>query len=423
MAEPESARPQAIPAELAADFRRIVQKKYSDQAKWWLNSFWLDGADKEAEHIWTLVQLFIKFDENKRENGFELDEFYSHKVLESLNETLTVIDFRNMMRRIDLDFNRHMSLIEYLLCKYSRTVEEVISGPQGANREEIQHTQDLINQTQAAVEEMQTRLAEAKEKRAAARLAEETATKAEESSKITAKKAHEAKEAAKKTEDDAKKAQHESEVAEAAAKTAADEAAAAEEENRVALEDLARQEAEYAAKIAELEKKKEEGSTVARGKASAELDQLKAQDPLPLSRAKISQGATLRKSEKARMAADTARAHAQERTKAAQESRQKAEANREAADKAASLAEDDAKAAEQARASAVEDRKAAEEAQDQVELAVTQCEEKMKEAHARLAELKKVGTAHGDVWWMERELLEKQKYMPQKNQPFTPRKQ
>lgn len=70
------------------------------------------------------------------------------------------------------------------------------------------------------------------------------------------------------------------------------------------MQELQAQEKAVADKIADLQKKSEEGGVVSRNKAKAELEQLKAEDPLPLQRAKLNQGAAVRKSEKARKAAE-----------------------------------------------------------------------------------------------------------------------
>ena len=92
-----------------------------------------------------------------------------------------------------------------------------------------------------------------------------------------------------------------------------------------------KQEEDYRNRIAVLEKKSQEGGVVARNKAANEvlrfqkqpslgfqLAQLKAEDPLPLRRAKLNQEAAAKKSEKA-----TAKAKADE--EAAEAAAQKAE--------------------------------------------------------------------------------------------------
>lgn len=52
------------------------RKKYSDQAIWFLNGFWKEGAEQEAETVWNNTQKFIELD-SKKKDGNELDEFWS----------------------------------------------------------------------------------------------------------------------------------------------------------------------------------------------------------------------------------------------------------------------------------------------------------------------------------------------------------
>lgn len=116
-------------AEVKAKFLELTRMKYVDQAKWFLNGFWTSGAEQEAENIWKYTNKFIELDPNKKE-GNELDEFWSHKFLESLGETLTVIKLREKLRQIDVDANGKMALLEYLLFKYNKTVPETVNSPQ-----------------------------------------------------------------------------------------------------------------------------------------------------------------------------------------------------------------------------------------------------------------------------------------------------
>jgi len=75
---------------------------------------------------------------------------------------------------------------------------------------------------------------------------------------------------------------------------------AAQEEVESALRDVQSQEHSYQSKISDAKKRSEEGGAVSRGKASAELSQLQAEDPLPLRKAKITLEAAQKKAEKAR---------------------------------------------------------------------------------------------------------------------------
>jgi len=132
----------------------------------------------------------------------------------------------------------------------------------------------------------------------------------------------------------------------------------AEAELKSELDNLKAQEDAYKKKTEELTKRSEEGGVVSRNKAKAELAQHLAADPLPLSRAKITTEAATKKAQKARQEAE--------------ESRKKAD---DAVDKLAA---------------------------------------QFKDAEEKLAEAKSNGVAEGNIWWMERELAEKKKYMPTK---------
>lgn len=180
------------------------------------------------------MQLFTELDKQAgdKATGYALDEFWSHKFLEMLGETLTVIQLRERMRAIDLDFDKKMSVIEYLIFRYKLSVKSVCEAPQGGNPEELRQAEQKVDAAQKAVSEML---------------------------KL---------EVAKKSKQEAERA---------------------EAENRAALDELKKQEDIYNAKKAELEKKSKEGGVVSRNRASNELAQLLAEDPLPLRRAKINQ--------------------------------------------------------------------------------------------------------------------------------------
>lgn len=307
---------------LKQQFNELTSRTYAGQAKWFLNGFWSEH-EKDAEAIWDLVNSAIKIDHRKGKEGNELDEFEAHRFLESLGETLTVQDMRAKLREIDIDFNKRMALIEYLIFRFKKGVVAVITAPQGGgkNREKLEAAQRLVDSANQALEEM-TRLLEA-EKQALAyqRIAEEDARRAE-------------------------------------------------EENRLALQRLTEQEMAFANEKADLKRKSENPALgqVARNRAKNELEQLLSKDPLPLTKAKTDQAAAVRKAERA--------------TKAAEEARLKQE--------------------ESAR---------------QAQLAVADANNKLNEAIAALEEIKKIpDQSYGDIWWMERELTEKKKYLPRSKQ-------
>jgi len=258
---------------------------------------------------------------------------------------------RNKLREIDVDFNRRMALIEYLIFTFNKGVKQLLTAPQGGlkNKKRMEAAEALVLAANNALDEMSARLEQEKQTLAYQRIAEQECRKAEQS-----------------------------------ARDREDEARAAEAETKAALAELTAQEMEFSNKKADLKARSENDSIgqVSRNKAKNELEQLKTTDPLPLQRAKLNQGATVRKSERAR-------AEAEKASQAAADSRVKQE-----------------KCVAEAAASAAAAHAAVEDAN-----------KKLNEAIFALEELKKEpDQSYGDIWWMERELLEKKKYLPRSKQ-------
>eukprot|EP00727_Mastigamoeba_balamuthi_P010634 m51a1_g6193 hypothetical protein (314) ;mRNA; f:85901-87480 len=305
-----------VPAELLEKWKFITGRPYSGQAKWMLNGFW-DKLEPEAENVWQWVQSFVRFDESKRADGSDLDEFWSHKFLESLGQTMTVIEMREKFRAIDADFNKRMSLVEWIMYRYKFAIPDVINAPQGENKEELAKAQAMVESAQRAVDDMNRKL--------------ET-----------------------------------SRAAEVASKKAGEAAWYAEQEARAALAEQQKQEKAFEDRKAALEATKNDSSAglVKRNKASNELEQLLSEDPLPLRKAKTTSAAAVKKNEKARADAEAAKA------------------------------------------------KAAQDIQN-TEAAIVEATAKLQEAVEYLEKVKRIGgVANGDIWWMQREIAEKKKYLP-----------
>jgi len=323
-----------------SEFAELTAKTHTEQGIWWLNGFWKAGAEDYKEDIWTVVHQFIEcqidgpvlYGSKKQEYKEEadLDEFKSHRILEIMGETLTVVALRKRLKELDIDNNNRMAISEYLLDKYKKTPEELVNAPQG----------DLDPA-----------------KLAAAQAACDAAGDALAAAQADAQAAAAAKKAA--------------EVALEVAQAAEAEVRAAEAELQAAIAEITRLEEEKAEKIAKCQAIIDsDAGAVKKGRAVQEKEQTLAEDPLPLRKAKITQQAALRKVEKAR--------------KLAEEETAKSAAAAEAAAAAKEEADRSEKAAEQA----------------------------LQEALAALEELKKKGgTPMGKIWWMERVLAEKKKFM------------
>jgi len=285
-------------------FAELTAKNHKEQAIWWLNGFWEDGAQEEAEDIWELTHLAMEIETGvkvlygKRKveaaYGCDLDELKAHVFLEKLGETLTVRALRKRLSELDIDNNKCMALIEYMLAKYKKTPDQVVNAPGegcGASKDELDAAQAQLDEAMAAMAAVQEAL-EQQEK--------------------------------------------------------------AEQELRAAVAELEAQQKAFDDKKAGFQAKidDESLSTMKRNMAKNELAQMNSEDPLPLRRAKITQGAALKRVEKAKKKTEEKLAEAEERVRACKEA---------------------------------------------------------------LDELKKrAGSPHGAIWWMERELSEAEKFMPRK---------
>jgi len=347
-------------ADELSKFKEVTKLTYAEQGKFFLNAFWKEYQG-EAENVWKYAFKFIELDTQKKKGGCDLDEFNAHRFLEQVGETKRVVELRETLRQIDLDFNKRMALVEYLLFRYKQTIKELISRPQG--------NQDEIKKAEKKLEEVQTALTNLLEQLQQQQTALDAQKKALDEQTRTAQQAQKALDDQRKAEEAVKKA---------------------EAEQRAAVDELTKQEETYKKLITDLEtKSKDSGATVVqRNKAAAELAQVKQEDPLPLRKAKITQEAALRKVEKERKAAEAATAKAEEAHNKALEAQKEAEA------KTAQLEEQTRK----------------------VEEAVKETEMRVKEAQDYLEEVKKSGVAQGSIWWMEREIKEAQKYLPKNKQ-------
>uniref|UniRef100_A0A6A7G3W5 Protein tolA n=1 Tax=Hirondellea gigas TaxID=1518452 RepID=A0A6A7G3W5_9CRUS len=340
-------------------FKALNAKPYAEQAKWFLNAFWDDCGEANTADIWTYTNSMIEIDEQNGKSGCELEELTAHRFLEQRGDTLTVREMREVLKKIDIDSNKRMSLCEYLIYRYKASdpdaLHDLVNALQG-DKEMIDKAQALLDDALAAMSEAQREAQEARE---------------------ADDKAQTAKQAAEQAEAEAVAAEDHCRELERPLKEA-------EEEVRKAQAELKAQEDAYTTKKTTLEKKSEEGGLVSRNKAKNELQQLLSEDPLPLRRAQTTTDAALRKAEKVRAPFKAAR-------EAAEAVRADAVTMREASDVAAAHA---AQQRADAEASLAKAAAAFQEAEDFLELA-------------------KKSVPKGSIWWMEREIAEAKRFLPQ----------
>eukprot|EP01095_Lingulamoeba_sp_RSL-Kostka_P017199 TRINITY_DN87_c0_g2_i2.p1 TRINITY_DN87_c0_g2~~TRINITY_DN87_c0_g2_i2.p1 ORF type:complete len:301 (-),score=176.41 TRINITY_DN87_c0_g2_i2:331-1233(-) len=250
------------------DYERLqdlVSRKYADQAVWFLNSYWNSWGEENAEKLWSYVEKNAELDLQHGKDGCALDEMMAHRFLEVFDETLTVRELRNKLRDSqalkEKERPKTVPLSHFLIFKYDCDWNYLVNASQGDNQEQVEQAKAMLDAVQKALNDAQAAADEAKAR-----------------------------------EEDAKKAENASKQA--------------QKELEAALAELHAQEEAYNNKTETLKKKSEEGGVVSRNRAKAELEIHLAEDPLPLRRAKIDQGAAVRKAEKATIAAEQATAAA-----------------------------------------------------------------------------------------------------------------
>ena len=197
----------------------LCKKPFERQAKHFINAFWDRSSSKhkpfgenqqECERIYTWSQEFSSFDKGQR--GNELDEFEAHQFLEKCVGALTVHDMRSALKAIDIDFNRMMSLTEFLIFHYAlqerdwvylvnwspgmsvaqRRLIEAAQAQMGEAREKLNVSREMLEKSQEAA------LSAQKEQESAQKEASLLEAAAAESTKATQEL--EAQEQAKKDE-------------------------------------------------------------------------------------------------------------------------------------------------------------------------------------------------------------------------------
>ena len=254
----------------------ICQKTYKEQAVWFLNAFWEDFGEKEAETLWNYVNVNSELDLENHGEGVALDEMKAHVFLEKFNETLTVREMRAKLRSTgaigESERPKTVPLTHFLLYKYNvnwhTLVDETL---QGSNKEEMEKAEKMLEEVTAAVKESEAKASAARKALAEAQNAESAAKSREAEAVDSENKAKQQEAEAKTREADAKKFAEDAKAKEAqaqkdavSAKEREREAIAAKQELEAALKELEAEEKAFNDKKETLKRKSEEGGVVSR---------------------------------------------------------------------------------------------------------------------------------------------------------------
>lgn len=424
-------------------FADLCKKTHTEQAIWWLNGFWHEGAEAEQENIWKFAHNFIEIESgqkvlygSKKRKGIEekcdLDEMQAHRFLEEIGETLTVKELRARLKKLDIDSNNRLALSEYLVSKYQKDPAALVDSNQGGVPPEVMEAAQ--KEADKASELLNSAIEASDEAKATATAATKASVEAGKALALAEKSAQEAKDALEKSnkaaeEAAAAQATAEQQAAEAAEATKLQEevlekANAVKAEVKAGAEALEAQEKAYNDKIAKLEAKANDSSlsTVKRGSFVAKLAALRSEDPLPLRKAKITQNAALKKQKKITKKVKKQTEATRKKQEEADAAAAAAKKSREEADVAAAdsaqakqEADDAADASAKAKQEADDAKHTAEEAEAKAAEAVDAAQAAFTVCSQTLEELKNDDSPpNGAIWWMGRIMTEKEKYMPKR---------
>ena len=107
----------------------------------------------------------IKLDD-KQTKGCHLDEIKSHLFIEKSGAATTWVKFRDVMRKIDKDYNNHMSLTEFFIFIHKRDWKDLIKRDtvyDKAAQDALDEANAALDQSRAAMMEVKAGLAKIQE--------------------------------------------------------------------------------------------------------------------------------------------------------------------------------------------------------------------------------------------------------------------
>eukprot|EP01084_Bolivina_argentea_P238672 400969_1 len=148
------------------EFARIGRDyNYRKQLIFFVNAYWVEYGGKvdELERCWQNMQTANELDKQGGDQGHAMDEFEAHRFLEKFGQTLTVVAMRQELKKIDIDSDNKMSLLEYFMYHYKCDIDTLMSRPQGIN-EEVEKAEAALETVLAEISKLEKKKAKLKKK-------------------------------------------------------------------------------------------------------------------------------------------------------------------------------------------------------------------------------------------------------------------
>lgn len=104
-------------AQSVTHFSTIANAPASEQAKYFLNAFWLNLQPGQAERIYNEWKVFrvVQKEAGQAEDSPAIAQNLANLFLQRLKRTMSVQDFKDEFKRIDTNFDGKMAYLEYLV--------------------------------------------------------------------------------------------------------------------------------------------------------------------------------------------------------------------------------------------------------------------------------------------------------------------
>jgi len=127
-----------IDPEAAAALNQVTRSlNYQQQGAFFLNAYWREFGE-EAETIWDYSMRLAALDK-KKNDGIALDEVKARQFLQEIGMPMARQAYLDAMRTIDVNNDRKMSLLEFLMFSKSVSPSELMSKPQDGMTDDLEN--------------------------------------------------------------------------------------------------------------------------------------------------------------------------------------------------------------------------------------------------------------------------------------------
>lgn len=96
-------------------------------------------------------------DKDVKKRNHSLDQFQSCRVFQHFDNAITATKFSEMMKKIDSDSDKRMSLLEYAVFKYNVSLKELMTRPQGSSK--------LLDELEEALSKIRKKITDVEKKK------------------------------------------------------------------------------------------------------------------------------------------------------------------------------------------------------------------------------------------------------------------